>query len=511
MGKIYEAIGLLLKYGEDNNLINKYDKIVVQNLILKSLNLLEFQDSLDLKKNDEILIHEILEYISFWAVEKKIIKNSMIDRELLEAEIMGHLTPAPSIIIEKFMSKYIESPEKAAKNYYNFSKKINYIKMDRINKNLHWNSPTEYGNMEITINLSKPEKDPKDILREKNTPSSSYPKCLLCYENVGYFGRINHPARQNLRVIPIKLTNEEWFLQYSPYVYYNEHAIIFCKEHRPMKIEKNTFKRLIEFIDFLPNYFIGSNADLPIVGGSILSHDHFQGGNHKFPMEKAKIESKIEFKNYPNIEAGILKWPMSVIRLRGKNKEDLIHLSDNILKIWRGYSDKECEILACSEKVSHNTITPIARKKIDSNSYEIDLVLRNNRTSEEHPMGIFHPHQEVHHIKKENIGLIEVMGLAVLPGRLKEEIIELSKIIKKESEIKDSEKKEILIKHEKWLKEIKEKYLEIKNLELEEIEQILKVEIGVRFSKVLEHAGVYKRTQEGKEGFARFTKSISEL
>ncbi|MGL6064136.1 MAG: UDP-glucose--hexose-1-phosphate uridylyltransferase [Fusobacteriaceae bacterium] len=505
MTNIYSAITGILNYGIENKLIGKYDRIVSQNSILKSLKLDSFLEEEVVLKSEK-QIHEILDFITNWAVEKEIISNSLVDKELLDTEIMGHITPSPSTVINKFMKKHETSPTIAAKEYYNFSKQTNYIRMDRINKNMHWYSDTEYGDLEITINLSKPEKDPKDIIRERSLPASSYPKCLLCYENIGYAGRLNHPARQNHRIIPITITKEEWFLQYSPYVYYNEHAIIFCGEHRPMKIERESFERLLDFIDFLPNYFIGSNADLPIVGGSILSHDHFQGGNHDFPMAKSKLEKEFKLKNYKNVKCGIVKWPMSVVRITGKNREEIVEVSDKILNAWKKYSDLELEIQSFTGDIPHNTVTPIARMR--DGKYEMDLVLRNNRTNEEHPMGIFHPHKEVHHIKKENIGLIEVMGLAVLPGRLKDEMKALILALKCDNSLELIEKNEELNKHLHWIKEILAKYENIISKSEKEIEEILKFEIGNRFSAVLEHAGVYKRDEKGVAGFNKFMDSL---
>lgn len=508
MTNIYSAITAILNYGIENKLIGKYDRIVAQNSILKSLKLDSFSEEKSVLK-PEIQIHEILDFITSWAIEGEIISDSLIDRELLDTEIMGHLTPSPSVVIDKFMRKHETSPSIAAKEYYNFSKQTNYIRMDRINKNMHWYSDTEYGDLEITINLSKPEKDPKDIIRERSMPASSYPKCLLCYENVGYAGRVNHPARQNHRIIPVTLTKEEWFLQYSPYVYYNEHAILFCGEHRPMKIEKKSFERLVDFIDFLPNYFIGSNADLPIVGGSILSHDHFQGGNHDFPMAKSEIEKEFKLQNYPDLKCGILKWPMSVVRISGKNRNEIVEASEKILNTWKTYSDYQLGIHSFTEDTPHNTVTPIARMR--NGKYEMDLVLRNNRTSDEHPMGIFHPHSEVHHIKKENIGLIEVMGLAVLPGRLKDEMKALISALKSEKSLEIIEKNEELKKHLHWIKEILAKYENIIVKSEKEIGEILKQEIGKRFSTVLEHAGVYKRDEKGIEGFTKFMNSLYSI
>ena len=396
--------------------------------------------------------------------------------------------------------------EEATNFYYDFAQKSNYIRMDRIAKNMHWYSATEYGDMEITVNLSKPEKDPRDIAKERLMPQSSYPKCLLCYENVGYSGRVNHPARQNHRVIPLTLTNEPWFIQYSPYVYYNEHAIVFSGEHRPMKITKEALDRLTSFTEQVPHYFLGSNADLPIVGGSILSHDHYQGGHHEFPMAKAPVEKEVIFKGYEDIKAGIVKWPMSVLRITGKDRAKLIELADKILKSWREYSDESLGIFAYSKDTPHNTITPIARRR--GENFELDLVLRNNRTSEEHPLGIFHPHADVHNIKKENIGLIEVMGLAVLPGRLKEELEILSEYIvasNYEEKIKNDSKVE---KHLDWIKNIMKKHEKISS---QNAYDILKSEVGITFSRVLEDAGVYKRDEKGQAGLIRFVDHVNSI
>ena len=360
--------------------------------------------------------------------------------------------------------------------------------------------------MEITVNLSKPEKDPRDIAKERLMPQSSYPKCLLCYENVGYSGRVNHPARQNHRVIPLTLASEPWFIQYSPYVYYNEHAIVFSGEHRPMKITKEALDRLTSFTEQLPHYFLGSNADLPIVGGSILSHDHYQGGHHEFPMAKAMVEKNITFKGYEDITAGIVKWPMSVIRINGKDRLKLVELADKILKAWREYSDESLGIFAYTNDAPHNTVTPIARRR--GENFELDLVLRNNRTSEEHPLGIFHPHADVHNIKKENIGLIEVMGLAVLPGRLKEELEILSKYIVEpdyEDKIKNDNKVE---KHLEWIKNIMKKH---ENISSQNAHDILKSEVGITFSRVLEDAGVYKRDEKGQAGLIKFVDHVNSI
>lgn len=409
---IYKRIHQLLKYGLDHDLLYQEDEIYVRNRIMAVLGLDEWKGTE--QADDEIPpIHEILNPILDWAYEKGIIhENTITERDILEAEIMDVLMPRPSELIHEFFRLYKQSPKRATDRFYSISKSSNYIHMDRIAKNKEWKVDTAYGTIDITINLSKPEKDPKEIAKAKGMPKSNYPVCVLCKENEGYRGRLNHPARSQHRVIPVKLAGEDWFLQYSPYVYYPEHCIVFKKDHEPMNIHEKTFERLLDFVDQFPHYFIGSNADLPIVGGSILGHDHFQGGKYTFAMEEADIEQEFRISDFTDLEAGVLKWPMSVIRLRG-TKDDVFHGAVHIWKSWKTYGDLEADILAFSGDVPHNTITPIARKKGDR--YEMDLVLRNNRTSCEYPDGIFHPHESVHHIKKENIGLIEVMGLAVLP------------------------------------------------------------------------------------------------
>ena len=500
---IYLEIEKLLAFAENVKLIEKEDIVYSRNKLLAVFGLddcEEVTETFEIEKP-----YDILNRMCDWAAEKGIIENTFDERDLFDTKVMGELTPRPSEVIRKFKEDYEVSPETATDNYYAFSQNTNYIRVDRIAKNLHWLADTEYGNIEITVNLSKPEKDPRDIAKAKLAPQSSYPKCLLCKENEGYQGRMNHPARQNHRIIPVTLTNEPWFLQYSPYVYYNEHCILFSGEHRPMKISRGSFERVLEFVDIFPHYFVGSNADLPIVGGSILSHDHFQGGHHDFPMAVAEAEETFTIKGFEDVTVEKVKWPMSVIRLRGKSKEKLVDLSDKILTAWRGYSDEKCEILAFTGDTPHNTITPIARKK--NGAYEIDLVLRNNRTSEEYPLGIFHPHQELHHIKKENIGLIEVMGLAVLPGRLKEEMKLLEKLMVEKnaaSLIRENEKVE---KHADWCEEILKKY---ESITAENVENIIKVEIGIAFSKVLENAGVYKQDEEGKAGYRRFIEFLNK-
>ena len=500
---IYLEIEKLLAFAESVKLIESEDVIYSRNNLLAVFGLddcEEVTETFEIEKP-----YDILNRMCDWAAEKGLIENTFDERDLFDTKVMGELTPRPSEVIRKFKEDYKVSPETATDNYYAFSQNTNYIRVDRIAKNLHWLADTEYGNIEITVNLSKPEKDPRDIAKAKLAPQSSYPKCLLCKENEGYAGRMNHPARQNHRIIPVTLTNEPWFLQYSPYVYYNEHCILFSGEHRPMKISRGSFERVLEFVDIFPHYFVGSNADLPIVGGSILSHDHFQGGHHDFPMAVAEAEETFTIKGFEDVAVEKVKWPMSVIRLRGESKEKLVDLSDKILTAWRGYSDEKCEISAFTGDTPHNTITPIARKK--NGSYEIDLVLRNNRTSEEYPLGIFHPHQELHHIKKENIGLIEVMGLAVLPGRLKEEMKILETLMIEKNAVSLIRENEKVEKHADWCEEILKKY---ESITAENVENIIKVEIGIAFSKVLENAGVYKQDEEGKAGYRRFIEFLNK-
>lgn len=494
---IFSLINELLNYGIENNLIEKDEVIYSRNLILDSLNLNDWKDETPKTERDiEIILLDICE----WAIKNNLISNSPAEMELLDTKIMNCITPRPKTVIDKFKADYAVSPEVATLNYYNFSKATNYIRDARIKRNLHWYSPTPYGDLEITINLAKPEKDPKDIEREKTMPKSSYPSCLLCLDNVGYAGRLNHPARSTHRVIPMTLKSENWHLQFSPYVYYNEHSIVFCEEHRPMKMSKDTFDRLLEFVEQFPHYCIGSNADLPIVGGSILSHDHYQAGKHTFPMEKSNIENSFTLKSFPEIECGIVKWPISVIRITADDKETLAKAAEHIFNSWKNYSDENVQLHSHSGDIPHNTVTPIARRV--GKKFQMDLALRNNRTSDEHPMGIFHPHSEVHNIKKENIGLIEVMGLAILPGRLAEEM-KLLEIALKNQNWKESLKNDpTLGKHFDWINEISSRRDEVIDNE------VLKEEIGRTFNTVLEHAGVFKRDTLGKEAFQKFMNSL---
>ena len=494
---IYSLIQELLNYGLNKNLIDLSEEIYSRNLILDVLNIDDWKiEPTKMDRDIEVILLEMCK----WAVTNNLINNSPAEMELLDTKIMNCITPRPKEVIRQFNNDFKSSPEVATANYYNFSKHTNYIREARIKRNLHWFSKTPYGDLEITINLAKPEKDPKDIEKEKNMPKSSYPSCLLCLENVGYRGRLNHPARETHRVIPLNLKSENWYFQFSPYVYYNEHSIVFCEEHRPMKMGKDTFDRLLEFIELFPHYCIGSNADLPIVGGSILSHDHYQAGKHTFPMEKAPIESQFSMNDFPNVSCGTIKWPISVIRISSKNKEELSKAAEHIFKKWKEYSDESVDILAYSENIPHNTVTPIARKVNDE--FQIDLALRNNRTSLKHPMGIFHPHDEVHNIKKENIGLIEVMGLAILPGRLQEEMALLEKELKNINWELNLKENPILNKHYNWIKNI----VSQRNHEI--TMEILNEEIGKTFSKVLEHAGVFKRDTIGKNAFKKFINTL---
>ena len=494
---ISESISKLVQYGINNNLIQKVDKIYTTNRVLEVLQLDDFEECeiTDCEINLEQILKDILDY----ACERGLIEDNIVARDLFDTKIMGCIVPPPHDVIEKFEMLYKNSPELATEWYYKFSQDTDYIRRYRIKKDLRWKAQTEYGELDISINLSKPEKDPKAIAAAKSAKQSGYPKCALCAENEGYTGRLNHPARQNHRIIPIDLDNEEWFLQYSPYVYYNEHCIVLNSQHIPMKTDKSTFKKLFEFIEKFPHYFIGSNADLPIVGGSILSHDHFQGGHYEFAMARAPIEKHFSIKNYEDVECGIVKWPMSVIRIRHDNYEHLINLADLILKKWREYSDEDAFIYAYTDGVPHNTITPIARKS--GELFELDLVLRNNITTDEHPLGVYHPHSEYHHIKKENIGLIEVMGLAVLPSRLKTEFEILSEYILNDKDIRSNE---TISKHADWVEEFLPNY----QITAENIQSILQAETAKVFAKILECCGVFKRDKIGQKAFETFIKSF---
>ena len=493
---IYNSINNLVNYAIDCELIGKEDKIYATNRILELLGLSEYEQPANpTPKALEETLRELCDY----AVENCLIEDSILYRDLFDTKLMGALTPMPSQVIKKFNELYEKSPEMATDYYYKFSCDTDYIRRYRIAKDVKWKTETEYGMLDITINLSKPEKDPKAIAAAKSAKQSGYPKCALCKENEGYAGHANAAARQNHRIIPIVMNNSPWGMQYSPYVYYNEHCICFNGEHTPMKIEKATFVKLFDFVKLFPHYFLGSNADLPIVGGSILSHDHFQGGHYEFAMAKAPVESEIIFNGFEDVKAGIVKWPMSVIRLWGKDTNRIVELADKILTTWRGYTDEKSFIFAETAGEPHNTITPIARMK--NGYYEMDLVLRNNITTQEHPLGVFHPHAELHNIKKENIGLIEVMGLAVLPARLKSEMQTLAEFIVNNKDIRSNEQ---ISKHADWV----ETFIDSYEVTPENIDGILKEEIGKVFKTVLEHAGVYKCTPEGRLGFMRFIDSI---
>lgn len=497
---ISNNIRQLVQYALDNELIKEEDRVFTMNTLLELFELSELEDK-DETSEVPFSLEETLREMLDYAVAHGIMKeDSVVYRDLFDTKIMGKLMPRPSEVIHTFWEKYKKSPEAATDYYYKLSQDSDYIRRYRIEKDVKWVTKTEYGNLDITINLSKPEKDPKAIAAAKLVKQNGYPKCLLCVENEGYAGRVNHPARQNHRIIPIEINDQKWGFQYSPYVYYNEHCIVFNGEHTPMKIEKNTYVKLFDFVKQFPHYFVGSNADLPIVGGSILSHDHFQGGHYQFAMADAPIEDAFVIKGFEDVEAGIVKWPMSVIRLRCKDETRLVMLGDHILTAWRGYTDEEAFIFAETDGEPHNTITPIARK--NGEVFELDLVLRNNITTEEHPLGVYHPHAELHHIKKENIGLIEVMGLAVLPARLKTEMEQLeAAILAKEDLTKD----ETLAIHADWAAEVVNKHPEMNE---DNIHEIIQQEIGLVFAKVLEHAGVYKRDMVGKEAFMRFIHTL---
>ena len=496
---IFSAIESLLNYGEKNALFEKEDRIYCRNLMLDVLHLDSFEDA----EACDAPIEDILAAILDYACEQGIIENSVTYRDLFDTKIMNCMMPRPSEVIKKFNALYTEDPVKATDWYYGISRASDYIRTYRVRNDMKWLAETPYGEMDITINLSKPEKDPKAIAAAAKMKASSYPKCALCKENEGYAGRVNHPARENHRIIPLTVDGGEWFIQYSPYVYYNEHCIVFNGAHTPMKIDKSAFRKLFDIVKYLPHYFVGSNADLPIVGGSILSHEHFQGGHYEFAMAKAEVDEKLTFNGYSDVDAGIVKWPMTVIRLSGDNTDSIVELADKILLAWRGYSDEEALILAETNGVPHNTITPIARKRGDK--YELDLVLRNNITTQQYPDGYYHPHPEHHHIKKENIGLIEVMGLAVLPARLKGEMEALGKAIVNGSDIANDE---VLSKHYDWVEQIREKYADINE---GNVDDILKNEIGIVYSEILEQCGVYKRTEEGREYLHRFIDYVNEV
>ena len=495
---IYALIDRLIYISIKNNLIDEMDTIYTRNRLLSL-----FKEDSYMKNEDiNLNFHETLNGLLDIAVNKKLIGNTLYKKDIFSSDIMNTFVPAPSLINKEFFIRYHNEPKEATDYFYNLSKASNYIKTDRIAKNINFTSKSPYGDMEITINLSKPEKDPKQIALERNSKKNNYPKCLLCIENEGYEGTVTHPDRANHRTIRLNFNNKNWMMQYSPYLYYNEHCIILCTEHIPMSINKDTFTNLLEFVDIFPHYFIGSNADLPIVGGSILAHEHYQGGRHTFPMNNAKNLFDFKLDKFKDVEASVVHWPLSTIRLKSENIKSLVNCSNLILEAWRNYDDESLDILSYSQNGEpHNTITPIAR--FENNKFVIDLVLRNNRTYNEHPLGIFHPHSDVHHIKKENIGLIEVMGLAVLPARLKEELNTLSELLA--AGVKDIDENKELNHHSDWYKHIVENY---DNINKENAYQILKDEVGKKFSIVREHAGVFKRDEEGIKAFNKFINSL---
>ena len=488
-------LSALLRYGLEKQLFEPCDQIYMANRLLEIMQLDEFS----WEETAELPLEEILQALLDDAVARGICADDITSRDLFDTKLMGALTPPPREVRKIFSELYKEDPQAATDWFYEFSRNTDYIRRYRVKKDMRWVTSTDYGDLDITINLSKPEKDPKAIAAAKSAPQVGYPKCHLCVENEGYAGRMNHPARQNHRIIPLELAGEEWFLQYSPYVYYNEHCIVFNGKHEPMVINKATLRKLLDFVERFPHYFVGSNADLPIVGGSILSHEHFQGGHYCFAMERAEIETPLNFHGFEDVKAGIVKWPMSVIRLCGESKERLCELADKILLCWRGYSDENAFVFAESDGTPHNTITPIARRR--GSDFELDLVLRNNITTEEHPLGVYHPHAELHHIKKENIGLIEVMGLAVLPARLKAELQALEEAILSGAELSGE-----LEKHAHWVNELQQKH----HFTAETVSDILKAEVGAVFAKVLEHAGVFKRSPEGQAAFRRFIDTVNQ-
>ena len=496
---IEQSIQELIQYGIAKELVTEEDSIFLRNQLMDLLRL----SSWETPALPEVLpsIDEILDKLVSYATENGIIADSNAARDLFDTRIMGLLTDMPHTVNRAFFTAYHKSPEEATDWYYQYSKDTNYVRAGRIAKDMRWTYDCDYGTLDITINRSKPEKDPKAIAAAKLAPQSAYPKCQLCVENEGYAGRMNHPARENHRIIPLTINDSAWNLQYSPYVYYNEHCIVFNNQHTPMKIERATFRKLLDFVGLFPHYFVGSNADLPIVGGSILSHDHFQGGHYEFAMAKAPIEKTWVFPGFEDVEAGIVHWPMSCIRLTCADDARLVELADQILTAWRGYTDESCFIFAETDGEPHNTITPIARMR--DGEFELDLVLRNNLTTEEHPLGLYHPHAELHHIKKENIGLIEVMGLAVLPARLKDELFDLADVLV--AHLPTAEYPEALQKHAEWAEEILAKHPE---LNADNVHLILQDEVGHVFAQVLADAGVYKLDEAGRAGFVRFLESV---
>ena len=494
-----ELISELVGYGIEKGLVEEDDKIYVINRLLELFRL----DSYTQTDKAIRQLSEILSDMTDYAAEHGLIpENTNVYRDLFDTKIMGILTPAPSVVRAKFTDLYVKNPKKATDFYYQFSQDTNYIRKDRVARDKKWKADTQYGKIDITINLSKPEKDPRDIARAATQTKNDYPKCLLCAENEGYAGTLSHPARQNHRIIPLKLDGQDYYMQYSPYVYYNEHCIVFNGRHTPMKIDRSAFQKLFDFVEKFPHYFVGSNADLPIVGGSILAHDHFQGGHYEFAMAKAPIEKAWVFPGYEDVEAGIVHWPMSCIRLTCADDKRLVDLADKILTAWRGYTDESCFLFAETDGEPHNTITPIARMR--DGRFQLDLVLRNNITTPEHPLGVYHPHAKLHHIKKENIGLIEVMGLAVLPSRLKQELFDLADALV--ARVPTAEYPEALQKHAAWAEEILAKHPDLNG---DNVHLILQDEVGHVFAEVLADAGVYKLDEAGRAGFVRFLASVN--
>ena len=497
--KIETYIDSLVSYAMNNGLAEPADHVVLTNRLLDILRKDDYEPSNETQTED---LEEILAGLLDYAVANGLCDDGITAKDIFDTRIMGAITPMPREVIRTFEDLYAKSPVDATDWYYKFSCDTDYIRRYRIKKDMRWKYKSQYGELDITINLSKPEKDPKAIAAAKNAPQTAYPKCQLCVENEGYAGRMNHPARANHRIVPIDVCGQPWCLQYSPYVYYNEHCIVFNSQHVPMKIDKSAFQKLLDFVKTFPHYFVGSNADLPIVGGSILSHEHFQGGHYRFAMESAGLRQEIFFEGYEDIHAGIVNWPMSVIRLNGKDPARIADLADKILTAWRGYTDLDASVIAFSDGEPHNTITPIARRRSDY--FELDLVLRCNITTSEHPLGVFHPHADKHHIKKENIGLIEVMGLAVLPSRLKGELHDLAEAIVAG---KDIAADEVLGKHADWVKQLQAKYTFTEENALDIILQ----ETGKVFAEVLEDAGVYKNTDEGKAAFEKFVAYVNQI
>ncbi|MDN3017276.1 UDP-glucose--hexose-1-phosphate uridylyltransferase [Paenibacillus sp. BSR1-1] len=492
---IYQLVQQLVEKTLEAQLIEQEDEVFARNQVLSLLKLADFKET---KSGKNLSIPDVLDEIVDYACEHGIIEDLFDEKEIFSSKIMNCFMARPSTVNQLFYEKYQQDPQEATQYFYDLSKNSNYIQMNRIRKNIEYKAETEYGELDITINLSKPEKDPRSIAAERAAVKNEYPKCLLCKENEGYAGRIGHPARSNHRMIRMNLLDENWYLQYSPYVYYNEHCIVLSEKHTDMKISRTTFQRLLSFVEQFPHYFLGSNADIPIVGGSILSHEHYQGGNYEFTMAKAESDWTFKMAGFPKVEGAVVKWPMSVIRLRSEDRAELVEAADHILANWKNYNDEAVRVLAWTGETPHNTITPIARKKGDV--FELDLVLRNNRTSEEHPLGIFHPHSDVHHIKKENIGLIEVMGLAVLPARLKDELKEVEKfILGEEAMVADY--------HLNWAVELRDRYQAV--ADESNVESLVREEVGKKFLKCLEDAGVFKWNEEGASGFRRFIRTLS--